>query len=224
MGDVSRYQDHEAYAKVSETFAKHWEETKRKSRALVNDAWGTHRAMEGWHSVESQEHWEQMLAVAESDTYRGRLLIDTLGAERHLQPETMAAVIALRRSWIEEYGITTAPELMLVDSALIAFFNQLRTQRLIGNLFLSTEYEFFGRDSPSAKIESYYGSHAVKGYRAEDLADKLIVTLQPLLDRANRMLLRNIKALRDLKSANITVHVNAPSQVNVAQQQVNLKE
>ncbi len=224
MGELSKYDDHEEYARISEEFARHWEETKKKSRALVHDAWTSHRAMEGWHTVESRQQWEQMLAVSASDTYRGRLLIDTLGAERHLEPETMAAIITLRRAWIAEYGISTAVELMLVDSALIAFFNQLRTQRLIGNLFLSTEYEFFGRDSPSAKLEREYGSNAIKGYRAEYLADKLIHDLQPLLDRANRMMLRNIRALRELKGANITVNVNAPSQVNLAQQQLNVQE
>ncbi len=224
MGELSKYEDHEAYAQVSEEFARHWQEVKRKSQALVYSAWASHRTMEGWHTVESREHWEKMLAVSATDTYRGRLLIDTLGAERHLDPETMAAIITLRSNWIAEYQANTAVELMLIDSALIAFFNQLRTQRLIGNLFLATEYEFFGRESPSAKLESEYGSFAIKSYRVEDLADKLIHDLQPLLDRANRMLLRNIKALRDLKSANITVNVNAPSQVNMAQQQVNVHE
>lgn len=93
-----------------------------------------------------------------------------------------------------------------MDSAIISFHNQRRTQRIIGNLHSTIEHEFFARDTASVKVREKYGDYAVRGYIVEDTADRLVEKLQPLLDRANRMLVRNIKALRDLKSANITVH------------------
>ncbi len=222
--DTSDYGKRERYARVNDEYARFWEEVKRKSNELVKSGWSNYAAMEGWQRVTSQEDWERTLAVAGSDLYRGRFLIEMLGAERYLEPERMAVLITLRRAWIEEYQVTTAPELMLVDSAIIAFHNQLRTQRIIGNLHSTIEHEFFARDNPSVKVREKYGDYAVRGYTVEDTAERLVEELQPLLDRANRMLIRNIKALRDLKSANITVNVNAPSQVNLAQQQVNVQD
>ncbi len=218
---VDGYGKREERAATDFDYAAFWEERKRKARELVDSGWGYHRAMEGWGKVGSREEWEQTLAVAGSDLHRGRFLIETLGAERYLEPEVVAVLLTLRRSWIEEYGAGTAPELMLVDSAVMAFWNQMRAQRLLGNLFTSVEREFFARESPSAALEGYYGKEAIR-YRVEDLARKLSEDLQPLLDRANRMLIRNLKALRELRAANVTVNVNAPSQLNLAERQVNV--
>ncbi len=222
--DTSDYGVREHHAGINEEYARFWEEVKRKSNELVKSGWSYYAAMEGWQRIRSQEDWERTLAVAASDLYRGRFLMEMLGAERYLEPERMAVLITLRKAWIEEYRVTTAPELMLVDSAIIAFHNQLRAQRIIGNLHSTIEHEFFGRDNPTVKVEEKYGEYQVRGYTVESTAERLVEELQPLMDRANRMLLRNIKALRDLKSANITVNVNAPSQVNLAQQQVNVQE
>ncbi len=222
--DTSDYGRRERRASTNDEYARFWEEIKRKSNELVKKGWSHYSAMEGWQRVTSQEDWERTLAVAASDLYRGKFLIDMLGAERYLEPERMAVLITLRRAWIEEYQVTTAPELMLVDSAIIAFHNQLRAQRIIGNLHSTIEYEFFARDNPTAKVREKYGEYALKGYTVEDTAERLVDELQLLIDRANRMLLRNIKALRDLKCANITVNVNAPSQVNVAEKQVNVSD
>lgn len=221
--DSSEYGRRERHAEQNEEFARFWERMKQKSQELVRSGCSNYRAMEGWQRVTSPEDWERMLAVAGSDLYRGRFLIDMLGAERYLEPERMAVLLTLRRAWIEEYKVETAVELMLVDSAVIAFHNQMRAQRVIGDLFNAIEYQFFARDNPTAKVKQQYGEYAVRGYTVEDTAERLVEVLQPLLDRANRMLLRNIKALRDLKAANITVKVNAPSQVNLAQQQVNVQ-
>ena len=72
---------------------------------------------------------------------------------------------------------------------------------------------FFGSDSPSARLEREYGSHAIRDYRTEDLAEKLIHDLMPHLDRADWMLMRNIR-----------VNVNAPSQFKLAERQMIVRE
>ncbi len=214
------FERRERRAEIDEEYKHFWEERKTKAEALVQSGRAGWRAMEGWQRVRSQEDWEDILAVAGSDLYRGRFFLEVLGAERYLEPERMALLLTLREAWIEEYGISTAPELMLMDSALIALHNQLRTQQLIGNLFSSIEAEFFGRDDPMPKLREKHG-YTIQGWRVDDLAQRLTEELQPLLDRANRMLIRNLKALRDLRNAGITVNVNEPSQVNLAQQQIN---
>jgi len=217
------YDRREEYSEIDARFKQRWEEIKAKSHELVRSGQSLYRAMQGWEGIRDEEEWQRMLAVAGSDLKGGRFLVEALGAERYLAPEMVATLIMLRRGWIEEYGVQTAVELMLVDSAVIAFYNQMRAQRLVGNLFNHIEFEFFARDSPTAKIKQKYGEYAVKGYTVEYTAERLTQQMQPLLDRANRMLLRNIKALRDLKTANITVNVNAPSQVNLASKQLNFQ-
>ena len=42
-------------------------------------------------------------------------------------------------------------------------------------------------------------------------------TLHVLVERANRMLIRNLKALRDLQGGSLVIHAD---QVNIAKQQV----
>ena len=53
--------------------------------------------------------------------------------------------------------------------------------------------------------------------------ERLSEQLLPLLDRSNRMLLRNLKALRTLKQPPPpSVSIGQAAQVNVGQQQVNV--
>ena len=58
--------------------------------------------------------------------------------------------------------------------------------------------------------------------KAERLAYKLQEILQPTLDQYNRMLIRNIKAIRDLKRGNILLNISNVNQMNIGEKQVNL--
>ena len=48
--------------------------------------------------------------------------------------------------------------------------------------------------------------------------------LLPQVDRFNQMFLRNLKALRDLKTMPVNVNIAQAGQVNVAQRQVNITD
>src|SRR5687767_378724 len=62
----------------------------------------SYRAMEGWWRVQSQEAWEQTCQEA-ADVYEsGRFLIERLGGERHLDPELMDTLLAVRRQLIDD--------------------------------------------------------------------------------------------------------------------------
>jgi hypothetical protein len=104
----------------------------------------------------------------------------------------------------------------------MAYYHQLRINGWIGNFSALLESEFFGKQTLTAKLKGCYGSDEVRGLRVENIVHRLGEELFPLLDRANRLMLRNLKMVHDLKlrpQPNVTIEQAA--QVNVAQQQVN---
>jgi hypothetical protein len=195
-----------------------------RHKQLLGDARASWRAMDGWQTVKTHEEWERVVAQAEDDYGRGAFLIEQLGAERHLDPPLMAVLLALRRRLIEEHDARTAAELMIIDSIVLSYYHLLRVNGWIGNLAIWLEHEFFDTQGLTAKLRDRhgYGAEAVRGLKAEDIVGQLVEKLMPLLDRSNRMLLRNLKALRALREAPApSVSIGAAGQVNVAAQQVN---
>src|SRR3712207_6674487 len=100
----------------------------------------------------------------------------------------MAALLVLRRRLIIEHQATTAEELILIDSALIAYHHQLRLNGWIGNLALLVEHDFFGSDGPRVKLREHYGPQ-VEALQVEERLVRIGEQLLPLLDRSNRLLL-----------------------------------
>src|SRR5919109_4668206 len=100
----------------------------------------------------------------------------------------MAVLLSLRRRLIEEHGATTAAELMIIDSAVLAFYHQLRVTGWLGDLSIWLEHEFFGLQGLTAKLKDRhgYGAESIRGLKAEDIVEQLVERLLPLLDRCNR--------------------------------------
>jgi hypothetical protein len=191
---------------------------------LLDDARASYRAMEGWDRVRTQEDWENVLVQASLDIDNGSFLLDRLGAERFLDPQLMAVLLGLRRRLIEEHGATTAAEIMMIDSAVLSYYHMLRVNGWIGNLARWLEAEFFGAGSLTAVTAGNFPRRVdrVRGLRVEDIVSQLVERLMPLLDRANRMMLRNLKALQSQgQQPGPNVSIGAAGQVNVATQQVN---
>ena len=113
---------------------------------------------------------------------------------------------------------------MLIDSAVLAYYHQLRVNGWIGDLAVWLEREFFRMDGLTAKLRDRHGSGAgeIRGLKAEDLVGQLVERLMPLLDRSNRMLIRNLKMLKTMREGPApSVSIGSAGQVNVAQAQVN---
>jgi len=63
----------------------------------------------------------------------------------------------------------------------------------------------------------------VRGLQVEEIVERIVDQLIPLEDWANRMMLRNLKALDDRRRAPApNINVGSAGQVNVGQQQVNV--
>ena len=193
-----------------------------RQQRLHTDARASVRAMDGWCRVKSEADWLEMVDQAEEGLATGRFLIDRLGAERHLDPEMMAALIMLRRRLICEYQVTGAADLLLIDLLLIAYYHQLRINGWVGNFASLIEAEFFGEEGPSAKLRRKHG-YQVEGLKVEDFIHRVGEELLPLLDRCNRLMIRNLRALRDPRQRPAaSVSIASVGQVNVGAQQVNV--
>jgi hypothetical protein len=91
---------------------------------------------------------------------------------------------------VSELQTVTAADLMMIDAAVLGYFNMLRVQGWIGNSALVIEADLFGKDL----LSKYHGDAA--GTRLEEQVRRLSDVILPLQDRANKMMLRNLAELR----------------------------
>lgn len=201
-------------------------ERELQQKRLLTDARASFRAMAGWHGVTSQAGWEATVKEASEELNNGSFLIERLGAERYLDPKLMAVLLVLRRRLIDENGgpAVGPAELMMIDTIVLSYFHMLRVNGWIGSFSQWLESEFFGTTTLTAKLKRHYGTDQVRGLTVEDIVQRLTEQLMPLLDRSNRIMLRNLSALRDRRHPPPpppSVNIGTAGQVNVAQQQVN---
>jgi hypothetical protein len=193
-----------------------------QSTQLRCDARAVFAAMQGWQRVETEDDWVRTCEET-AEAYRTRrFLIERLGAERYLEPELMAVLVQLRHGLMRAEG-ESASEAMVADLAVTAYYNSLRLQQWIGDLAISIEHQFFGDDCPTAQFEGRYGRHV--RLNVEEQLARLGEQLLPLQERANRMMLRNLKALADMRRAPApSVAIGQAGQVNLGNgaQQVNV--
>jgi len=187
------------------------EKDRRQAEQLRRNAQAVRRALEGWPRIGSQEEWVKVCEESQEEYQSGQFLLERLGAERHLDPKLMATLLSLRRRLVAEWGITTAAETMLVDLAILGYYHALRVQGWVGDLALLIEHEFFGQASPARR-----GA----GLEVEDQVRRLGEHLMPLLDRANRVLIRNLKAIKELRQGpNPAIAIGRAEQVTFTNQQ-----
>jgi hypothetical protein len=212
--------DAEQELDINERYRRWHEDGERRFQAIRNDGYGVGRALQAWGEIRTDEEWREKWLKAEEDYESGRFLVEQLGAERFLDPPMMAVLWSLRQRLLHQFDARGPAECMLVDLAILGYYNTLRLQRWIGDSSTTTEYELWGRESPTAKLKHDYG--VVEGLRVEDIVEGLVQRLYPLLDRSNRMFIRNLRALKDLRTPPApAVSIAQAGQVNVGAQQQN---
>jgi hypothetical protein len=178
------------------------------------NARATHRAMQGWQRVQSHEDWERINEESGEQYESGAFLLERLGADRFLDPRLMATILALRQRLIAESGITTAAETMLVDQAVLSYYHTLRVQGWIGDLAVRIEHEFFGDDAFTEMARK--GHRRADRFAVEDRVRQLSERLMPLSDRANRMMIRNLKTIKELRQGQVpAIAIGRADQVTV---------
>ena len=175
----------------------------------------THRAMASSRRVQSEEDWVKIVAETDRDYESGAFLLERLGAERYLDPKLMAALSELRQRLIAESEITTASEMMFVDLAVMHYALTLRVHGWIGDLALKIEHEFFG---DNAFTDLVNGQPRIADRLAvSERVRRLSEQLMPALDRASRMVIRTVKAVKELRQGQVpAIAIGRAEQVTVA--------
>ena len=156
---------------------------------LKNQARTSHEFVAGPAGVRTPEKWEKIVEEAGDKIADGGYLLSQLGAERHIDYETTAAILALRQNLIAEKRAVTASAIMAIDSALIGYANLMRLQRLIGNVCLVTERELFGQEA----LSTIHGPQV--GDRLEEQIRNITDRLIPLQEKCQKMMLRSLSAI-----------------------------
>ena len=88
----------------------------------------------------------------------------------------MPALWQLRQGLIEEDGTQSPTMTMVIDLAVMAYYNALRIQGWIGDLALSIEQELFGEDALKLKLRQQYGRQ-VEGFAVEEALRRRLTRL-----------------------------------------------
>jgi hypothetical protein len=195
---------------------------RRETRRLRTQARQMFAAIDGWMGMETPQDWQRACRRAAKNYRSGRFLMERFGAERLLEPELLTTLWGLRQALVRELGAASAAEAMLVDLAVLNYATALRLNAMVGNAALTIEHQFFGEEPPAVRFRERHGSAVAERLSVEHAIDALRLHLMPLFDRANRGLIRNLRALHDLRQPVPTpVSIGQAGQVNVGGQQVN---
>ena len=194
------------------------------ARTSLIEKFGSERAIAKLRALcgTTPDMYGEMLTHAAQWYQDGRFFLEHIGLFLDTDPELALVLFDLRERWIAEYDLRSVPELLLVDQALLAYFQALRMHKEASKLMGLTEVQLFSPDGPWANLKSQGKHFEFSELAAEDSVRKMQNCLLALSERFNQMFLRNLKALRELKASPINVNIGQAGQVNVAQQQVNV--
>lgn len=146
--------------------------------------------------------WMRLKAIATSHFATGHRTASASSYDD--TPWRRAQFLAVRDLMIEEWQPRGASELILIDSMVQAYTAQLFWME-----------EFHRRSTAEVKQQSEPGWFPPRATVAE-----AIDQAAAMVDRFNKMYMRALRALRDLRRHSGSIHIQQAGQVNVGQQQV----
>ena len=154
--------------------------------------------------------WEGLKDAARQDLASGRRA--ALALEVSSGPRLMADFLAIREALISQWRPAGGTDLILVDIMAQAYACHLYW---IARLQLMAEIEV-RRSSQTATTENRWQPPQVSEFEAVEQAGAMV-------DRFNRLFLRTLRALRDLRRYNVGVVIGRAGQVNIGDRQVNIE-
>lgn len=190
-----------------------------RGRDLVLAGRRSWAAMEGWTTLRTPEQWEELQRQTAEDWDSGVALLEFLGGSRYIEPSRAALLQVLWRDFVSSYQPSGPAEYMVVAMALISFDHLLRVNTVVNTVATRLETELFSLPA----LDPDGGPHGSggDGQLSEQLMDQLGHRALPALARLNRLVVHNLRALRDLKGAALQVRVENYGQVNLAATQTN---
>jgi hypothetical protein len=157
-----------------------------------------------------EEAWQQMKQAAADELRSGHRAAEAVEANG-IRPWERAQFLSLRDSLANEWEPQNGIEWMLIDSLAQAYSSQLLWQQRV-TLWSTLEPE---SEHCTLKEDGQWRPPRVDVSDAIEEAAKMV-------DRFNRMALRTLRALRDLRRYTPNVIVQNAEQINVGEQQVNV--
>ena len=173
-------------------------------------AWGDLRILADQDPTLAAQRWEAIQQAARDELQSGFRAAKTMDAA-NVGPWERAQYLAVRDMLAAEWRPRTGIEWSLIDTMAISYSAFLFWQERL------TKYTVLGPRSDNRSVEE-------DGcwYLARVTEHEAMQQATAMVDRYNRLFLRTLRALRDLRRYNPTIVLNN-SQVNVAQrQQVNV--
>jgi hypothetical protein len=214
--------------KFSNALNKRVEEIKKQSIEEKKQGCLAYRGRMIWADLNTPEEFEKKYLEVVEGYKNGSFFIERIGRHREVDYSLTAVLVHLRKQWVKDYEIATAPEYMLLDMALTSYSHFIRLNEAVNNVMASIEWDYFAMEAPRFTSANLWGNTKLYGKKddkavAEELAHRLTEVLQPTLDQYNRMFIRNLKAIRDLKRGNIQLNIGNVRQMNVGDKQINVE-
>ena len=205
-----------------------WQERQERAEALVNDSRRSWAAMQGWDAVQTQADWDATMDRTVEEWHSGELFIRMLGGQRYLDPPHTALLYHLWHQFVGTYRPAGPGEYLAIAMALFAFHHLVRVNEFAGNMAARLEFEFFDTAPLQVRLTERDGTPKRAGQAARIAGREALEQFErdalPLMDRLNRMVIRNLQALRDLQAAPLALNVQNYGQLNVGQAQTNLSK
>ncbi len=210
-----------AAAAAQQSHEQWWEERRARGQDVMAAARRTWSAMQGWDQLETQEQWQQLRDQTAEDWQNGTQLLTMLGGVRYVEPGRAALCLLLWQQFIEQYQAQAPAQYMAVAMAVLSFDHFLRLNGIVHNIEARLESEFFGLGGLHTDRNPHPAQRGSGGLVASEVVEQLGQELLPLLDRLNRLVLRNLRALKELTGTPLAVTVANYGQLNVGQTQTN---
>jgi hypothetical protein len=162
---------------------------------------------------QATRQWEEIQEAARADLRSGHRAARAVQESFGSGPWDMAQFLAVRTSLAEQWQPQGGIELLLIDTLAQAYTEQHRWIAAANN-FLSAEC-----DKHKVELEKQEKWLPPRVTEAEALEQAM-----GMAERWNRMFLRTLRALRDLRRYAPTINIQNAGQVNIGDQQVNVAE
>jgi hypothetical protein len=167
--------------------------------------------------------WQELRSKARMDLAAGGRMVEALGKDT---PWERARLLAIRDAFIEEWQPRCGMELALVEQAAYAHFGWLEWQRRANRL----GFEADAMERPMERVLAQAMEEGLQGRRVVgdyglwrfEAARRTEGEAAQMADRFQRMFMRAVRALRDLRRYAPQITIHNRGQVNIGEQQVNV--
>lgn len=154
----------------------------------------------------AREAWERITQAARDELVSGHRAATAI-EEPYENPIQRARFLAVRQGMVRDWQPVNTTEMLLIDGIAHAYTEYLRWLETLTAYTSMQERECVGpKDWQPPRVGS----------------DKAVSDSAAMVDRFNRIMLRNVRALRDLRRYSPSVTIQQAGQVNIGEKQVNV--